>query len=325
MSSDEDRVLAYRATILARMINPKMGKARIQGLIREIYGIEISKNTVTGWIYRGKKPNFKPTGLEKSLFYGEAYELALSLASRGYGHKKIATLVSRELPIRVSALTVYRWIKGLSKPSVNKLIIKEETMDDFAYLVGVLMGDMSRSKAMLDVKDRDFALEAKRCLEKVTGKHYRITERNELYIINTKNRWLREIYKSKLWKTVAWLRPKPFLQGLYDSDGSISPWILNKEHLTSAVIRLTSANKELILLVEKLLKTKGMRPIIVERPEMRRTINGREVKFGKCYNLILRKQEDTLRFARYAGFRMKRKRIMLSFLCHLIRSYDSAR
>ena len=122
-------VEAYRAAVLLRLLTG-WGWHRVWRALNEL-GYVVSVNTVRDWLYRNRKPRFTPTSLEKSLFYHRAYKLALEAKKQHpeWGHKRIATYISKHLPIRVPATTVYYWITGRSKPNICLLYTSPSPRD----------------------------------------------------------------------------------------------------------------------------------------------------------------------------------------------------
>ena len=116
------------------------------------------------------------------------------------------------------------------------------------------MSDTRRiSKSSLKVKDRDYAEQYAYALYKVTGEQYEIGKKDGFYYIYVNGSPFRYIYNTSLWKIIAYMYTKKFLQGLFDGDGGVNVAAGKK---FSVSISLTNSNIELINYIEKLLHEK---------------------------------------------------------------------
>ncbi len=183
--------------------------------------------TLKTWYYSKKKHRLsKLNALDKSLFYHKAYNLALNLKKEHpeWGHKRISKELNNLLPIPLPITTVYYWITGRSKPSITYV----KVIPELGYLTGVLVGDYRRTNGGLNVKNRSFAEYYAWAYEKVTGVKLRIHEKEDkryggMYFYTKENGgFMKALWKSGLWKTIAYIYPVQFLQGLFVSEGTIS-------------------------------------------------------------------------------------------------------
>ena len=138
------------------------------------------------------------------MLYDEAYELALEAkrAHPKWGHKRVASYVSKRLPIRVPPLTVYFWVRGLSGPNVTPL----RPRPALGYLAGVLAGDYGRSRVSkgLRVRNREFAKHYARMYEEATGVKLEVHAGGEGYWRTYESAaWLKELWRSGLWRVAA--------------------------------------------------------------------------------------------------------------------------
>jgi len=294
-----------------------LGVQRVWRALREL-GFEVSVNTLRHWLYHGKKPRFKPTPLERSLFYHKAYEMALEAKRRhpDWGYKRIATYVSRRLPIRVPQTTVLCWLRGLSKPNATPV----RPCPALGYLVGVLVGDYRRSRVSkgLRVKDREFAEHYARMYEEATGVRPEVRPDGSGFYCTYENAaWLKELWRG-LWKVVALAYPTEFLRGLYDSEGCVSPEI-DRKHTTlkSAEVTLTVGDEEVKELAKTLLTKLGLEPVEEYEPPGVRVVRGREYEFNECWVLYLYGWNKLELFARLIGFREGKRKRRLELLLRI--------
>lgn len=282
---------AYRAVLLCRLAG--LGFAETRGIVREVFGAAIPRSVVKSWYYGRKKHRMaRLNALDKSLWYRKAYAFALKLKRKNpdWGHKRVATELGRHLPIRVPPLTVYFWLKNYSKPNITPIKICPE----LGYLVGVLVGDRRRTGHGLKVKDREF-VEYYTCMyEKVTGKKPKIVlDGDGYYRTSESGGFLRALWQTGLWKVVAYIYPREFLQGLFDSEGCISP---HTPFFNNFVLEIATGNLEVLSITRKLLKKLSYKTKTIAKPPQTRNINNKIFQFGLCYELIILggKQAGTL-------------------------------
>ena len=211
-----ERLVKYEAVLILRKAT-EWGAKKIARALNEL-GFPIPLSRVNSYLYYNKSPKLT-SPLIKSLFYHNAYELALKLKEENnWGCIRIKTEIKRRLGIWVPSITIYYWIMEGTRPSITPLKICPE----LGYVIGTLMSDCARSTCVrLNVKDKDYAENFVHALSTVTGKEIEVKERRGYYIVEISGTTLRYIVESRLWKVIAFLYPKQFLQGLFDGDGSV--------------------------------------------------------------------------------------------------------
>ena len=226
----------------------------------------------------------------------------------------MATYIGKQLPIRVPPMTVYFWITGRSKPNVTRV----RPCPALRYLVGVLVGDYTRSRKGkgLHVKDREFAEHYAEKYREVTGTKPNVHPEGKDYWRTRENAgWLRELWYSGLWRVVAHAYPLEFLKSLYDSEGFISPVIKwKKQVLYSVVVGLTIADEGVIEYVKNLLERHGLETSKIRGQPQVREIGNRVVIFKGYWKLYFRDWDKLSRFARLIGFREGKRRRRLELL-----------
>ena len=295
------------------------GYRRIKRILLLLYSVEVSENTLRRWLYEGKKPRFPLSAFERALFYHVAYELALKLKREypEWGHVRIASELSKLLPIHIPPSTVYFWITGRSRPNVTPVNLKE--LEAIAYCVGVLVGDYKRTVGGLKNRDRIFVEYYAEMYWRATGTRPNIgTTLDDINETFESGGWLKALWKTGLWKVFAWLKPKWFLKGLYDSEGNPSPKVYHKRRvLTGIVIILTIGNTEVKRIAKLLLERTGFK--VQERYDKGevREIRGKVAPFSGRWRLYIKGWNQAKRFAELIGFRVSYRREMLEDLLKL--------
>ena len=278
----------------------------------------------------GFKEDNKPlklTPLMKSLFYNDAYKLALKLKEEklNWNSERIRKEIKEKLGIWIPKSTVYFWITGRSKPNITPLRICPE----LGYVIGALMSDCTwSSKVKLKVKDEDFAKEFVCALSKVTGREYRVKrEKDGYYVVRLHGSPLRYIVESGLWKVIAYLFPKEFLQGIFDGDGGVSVCIENRPYSGPRFrvqITLTNTNSELLEYVKRLLKKFGIefsKRIYFKQGKIK-VIKGKEyLTKRECWEMVIERQRDVIKFNELISFKIKRKQKKLRDAVEILRRY----
>ena len=290
-------VEAYRAALLLRLLTG-WGYIRVCKALKKL-GYEISTGTVSDWFYRNRKPRFTPSSFERALFYHKAYKLALETKKQHpeWGHVRIATYISKQLPIRIPAITVYYWITGRSRPNITPV----KPCLALGYLVGVLVGDYIRAGGGLCVKDKEFIEYYVKKYEEVTGIRLNIHPKEDKWCTHESGSWLRELWYSGLWRVVAYAYPIEFLKGLYDSEGSIKPKInWKKNRLYDVEVSLAVSDMRIKEYVKPLLEKYGF--------------HVSEYFPGEYGCLYFSGWEALKRFAKLIGFREGKRRRRLELL-----------
>jgi len=303
----------YRAVLICKLAGLSFAETR--RIVREVFEVipkkKIPRSMLKNWYYGHKKHRMtRLNALDKSLWYCKAYELALELKREhhNWGYKKIATKIRKKLPIRVPPMTVYFWITGRSKPNITPL----KMCPELGYLVGVLVGDRRRTGDGLKVKDREFIEYYAHMYEKATGvKPNVILDRDGYHRTSEGGGFLKALWLTELWKVVAYIYPRQFLQGLFDSEGCIS----FRKSSPSYILKISTGNLEVLLTATKLLKKLGYKTKTYIKPPQTRTIGGRKIHFNQSYDLrILGGKKALYKFAAEVGFREGKRRKRLAAL-----------
>ncbi|RLE59740.1 MAG: hypothetical protein DRJ35_05050 [Thermoprotei archaeon] len=302
----------YRSVLLCRLAG--LGFAETKRIIYSVYGRAVPMHTLKDWYYGRRKHRLsRLNSLDRSLFYHKAYEIVLEIKAEhpGWGYKRVATELNKRLPIRVPSMTIYFWITGRSRPNVTPVRVVPE----LGYLAGVLVGDYRRTGGGLSVKDWGFIEYYVKVYEKVTGVRLEIHEKDDDYYGNkyfyTKENggFLQLLWKTGLWKTIAHIYPMEFLQGLFDSEGTIS------YTPKSTIIKITTGNKEVLATAKTLLESLGYKTHIYEEEPQTRNLRGEETAFKGYYILKLAKPKAILKkFATQIGFRESKRQTKLQTL-----------
>ena len=307
----------YRAVLMCKLAG--LGFAETRRIVEEIFGAAIPRSVVKSWFYGRKRRRLsKLNALDKSLWYHEAYRQALKLKEEhpSRGHKKITTEIRKKLPIRVPPMTVYFWITGRSKPNITPIKICPE----LGYLVGILVGDRRRTGDGLKVKDREF-IEYYACMyEKVTGIKPKIAlDSNGYYNTRESGAFLRTLWRTGLWKVAAYIYPREFLQGLFDSDGSIIPQKY-KNTIYGCKLTIVTGNPDTQKIIEKILHLLNYKSHTLKRRERTRIIKNKTYKFKPYYDIrIYLNKQQLNKFATEIGFREGIRRRKLAALLEALK------
>ncbi len=322
----DEELVGFEATLLLRNATG-WGCRRIKRVLDEL-GFSVPLSKIHDYLYENVVPK-STSPLIKSIFYNDAYKLALKLKEENptWGYKKIRKKIREELGIWIPATTVYDWITGRSKPNITPLKVCPE----LGYVIGALMSDCTwSSKVKLRVKDEDFAKEFAHALKRVTGKEYDVKkEKDGYYVVKLHGSPLRYIIESGLWKIIAFLYPKEFLQGIFDGDGGVSVCIENRSRFGPRFrvqITLTNTNFELLEHVKQLLKRFEIEcsKELCFKQGRRKVIRGKEYLTKRdCREVVIEKQEDVAKFYELIGFRIQRKQRKLKDAIEILRKYRS--
>ena len=116
---------------------------------------------------------------------------------------------------------------------------------------------------------------------------------------------------------MAYIYPGEFLQGLFDSEGSIRP---NALLISGYTLDVTIGNSEVLSLATKLLKKLGYRTKTSTKPPKTRVIDNRIVHFKQCYRIRILGGKQTLhKFAAEIGFREGMRRRKLAALLEALK------
>ena len=297
------------------------GYRKIKRILLLLYCVDVPESTIHSWLYKGRKPKFKLSTFEKALFYHVAYELALKLKQEHpeWGYKRIASELSKLLPVYIPPMTVYYWITGRSRPNVTPVNLKE--LGAISYCVGVLVGDYKRAGGGLRNRDERFVEYYAEMYWRATGIRLEVNPTEDGYYATYESGgWLRALWRTGLWKVFAWLAPRQFLKGLYDSEGNPSPQVNHRRRvLTGAVILLTTGDPEVKRIAKLLLERLSFEVHeYYEEGEEVREIEGRIVHFNSGYwKLCIYGWNQAKRFKELIDFRVSYRVEMLEDLLKL--------
>jgi len=301
-----------------------LGQRSICRLVKKKFENGISENTISSWIFYGRKP----FGSEKTQFKSLPKPPKEELWESYINQKQSAQKLARKYGVSTSI--VINWLKNYSiKPrthleSMNTCHIRSELSEqkirrptkeffkmskEKAYLLGVLCGDgcLCHDSIKLEIKyDKEFIKEFSRCLKEVYGldyKYYYYPRRDSLVLYASSKIICKDLSRYGKFGTFKWKIPKEilngpnekfacsFLRGLFDSEGSASRY----------VVRMSSANKTGITLTGKLLSRLKIKNKIIATKE-------------GYYALYITKRERLKSFKEKIGFTIKRKSKELEYL-----------
>lgn len=200
-----------------------------------------------------------------------------------------------------------------------------------AYLLGALVGDGSTKKrkdgqlyAVLRVKDRDFAEKFASIVNSCLKRSVNVIPEQNLHAVYVSSKLLVNLIRDKTFERIAERWPCPFLQGLFDADGSIC-YALKGNRLHKA-IDFSNTDKALVRLVQRLLERLDihytMRARTDKLGQVRVAPDGHIIKSKKLsYDLKLRTKKALLIFYRAVGFSIKRKAMKLETLVVLMENH----
>lgn len=116
--------------------------------------------------------------------------------------------------------------------------------------------------------------------------------------------FLRTLWATGLWKTIAHIHPKEFLQGLFDGERCISI----KKSASGYILKMSTGDLEVLLVASKSLGNSGYKTKINLNPPQTRIIDNRVINFKHSYSLhILGGKKALLRFTAEIGFRESKR------------------
>mgnify|MGYP003878458849 CR=1 FL=1 len=350
--------LGYVFLDCSELVSSWLDPEEVAGCIEAFLGVKVDAELVERWLEGDLEARPPPralrnTALERALFYRTAYERALELRGErpAWSAGRIAEALSRELPIYVPESTVRGWLKGRA-PSAAQLRV----CPALGYRVGVLRGDYDVKRCVLKVEDREFAEYYADMCEASSGVRPEVRPaRRGFWRVRDAAAGggaLRELDRSGLWKVVALMFPIEFLQGLFDSDGCVSPrveWhnffiyklkdvasllegvsVPRVEGMVAAVeaaserrLPLVACRDEMLVFDQRLVspiiklakrkwETVRMALVLLEVLGLKA-----RVKDGSIAEVVLEGWDRAERFAKLIGFKVSYRRERLSFLMKL--------
>ena len=294
----DEKLVQYEATLILRE-TLGIGDQRICNILNKLGFKNISVNTIKHWIYRKKAPR-KTSPLIKGLFYHKAHSIVHSLPTN-HTPRKIKKKLKEILNIWIPETTIRNWKNG-AKPTIKPIKLCPE----LGYIIGVLLSDGNKQRALLRVRDKDFAENYAKALKCVLGEEYQIKEK-DFYEVSARGSVLVYIIQSKLWKVIGFIYTKDFLQGLFDGDGSVNVTASKRFRIA---VSFTNSNFELIDFVNMLLQVKyGIRTRIntICKDGQIIHIKNKEYKVKETRQIIIYRKEDIRKFFNEIGFRIRRK------------------
>jgi intein-encoded DNA endonuclease-like protein len=244
------------------------GKAMAEKVVVEDPGPRGEGHTPQGQEQEGRR-KYLSRGLRIRLF-----DEVNRLRRDGLTYKEIIDEVWRRYGVKISKSSVSEWLNGIHNPYNGRHIPSIEFLEpsmELAYVIGAKLGDgyATRRRRIikgyndvtigLKVKDRDFAEEFGRCLEKVLGRRpIKLRYRNDVgkYVVEIWSQTLYELLKKpvdldKLKKYIEHCEKcmAAFIRGFADSEGYV-----NKR----GVIYISNTDYELLEYVKDLLKRLGI-------------------------------------------------------------------
>jgi intein-encoded DNA endonuclease-like protein len=248
---------------------------------------------------------------DRMKYYLKAIELRKSL---NWGSYRIANFLG------ISKGTVDCWLYYGAKPKYSRRKLSLSKGKEFAYCIGVILGDASVWKDKrgngwieLKAKDEEFVKRFAFCLQKILNKKdpYPIQKSGKYFRVIGGSIELYNFIKSKtLPELVGGCGPnfKCFLQGIFDSEGNPHIEAKNKFDVR---IGLSNTSLELLNFVQKILAEKfGIKSYILlcNKMQTEALIKNRKIRRNKnVYRLVISSWEDVKRFATSIKFTPKRK------------------
>lgn len=208
----------------------------------------------------------------------EVYEKATQLRKNGLGPSRISRLLD------VPKSTLCGWFYANQHPLGWTHQFSTKPSEALSYVIGVYLGDGTAYynktsqcyRVALKVKDRKFAESFSKNLARVVGRNkpYKVIElKGGLYSVEVGSYVLFNFLKqslAKLWSVIKAF-PQEFIRGFYESEGCFIIqkyyWNIKKEkHHRKTFqfhLKMSNLNKELLLIVKKLMEPLGFHPTLV--------------------------------------------------------------
>jgi len=292
------------------------GQRTIAREIQNVFRVNLSENTVSGWIHRhtipftNEKTQFKPKPIPPKKELYDFYLKKKTSASRLGQKYKVSTITAINWLVN-HGIKVRTHTESMNTPHIKKelseLRLTKPTKDymnltpEKAYILGVLCGDayIDNNFVKLEIrKDIDFMEEFLRCFKKVYGldyTYYYYKPRNS-YISNVNSKIIcKDLLSYGKFRTKDWFVPQciqdsgsmkiksSFLRGIYDSEG----------HVAKDRIDFTSLSRRGIRTSSNLLNQLG--------------IKHRIYKYKRYFTLGIYRKEHRSIFKKLIGFTIKRK------------------
>ena len=273
-----------------------------------------------------------PTDLER--IYKEVTDLR---RNKGLSYNKIKKIVEEKYGIKISKATIIRWVNNKANPFNRMKFISIKPCPELSYVIGAFLGDGNayfekgkyNYRVKLKVRDREFAVEFKTCLEKL-GYHplfyfERNATRTDRWVVEVRNKHLFFFLKKPLEELVKIAKdhPKEFIRGFFDAEGG--PLISTSNGL-KLYIHVSNTDKKLLEYIREMLKNLGISSEIKLLFKKGRKAYSRGRGFVTAnkdlYVLLIRNLEDVYKFYNEIGLTIKRKQEKLAYALYLLLKYD---
>ncbi len=320
----KEKILEIHSFAKNKKEKEKLGQRKISKLIKEKFKVEISENTIAGWIYfnnipyANEKTQFKQIPIPKKEKIYKMYIIERQSAQKMAGRYNVSTI------------TAINWLKGYGIPvrthkeSMNTLLIKKDLKNkklkrpikefsklspEKAYIIGVLCGDAHINNTCIRFEirnDEEFIKSFIRCIKEVYGLDYSYhyySKRNSFVSYISNQIICHDLLKHGKFKTFEWRVPKEiidnkdekiisnFLRGMFDSEGTSSKYCVSMSSANEMGINEVSTLLWIIGIGNKVMKTKS-----------------------GYYVLYITKKERLKKFKDKIGFTIKRKMESIAYL-----------
>jgi intein-encoded DNA endonuclease-like protein len=319
--SEKDKLKIWKGVLKVRKLG--LGQRRIKEIIKKRFHINISENTISGWIHHGHIP-----GRNKETWFKPKPKPSKNKLMNLYIKKEMSASAIAKI-FNTTPVTVLNWIKNykIRKRSLKEAMntsavkhvlrekkLKKPTKDfkpltkDKAYILGVLCGDAHIHPYTIRFeirRDKEFIKNFVDSFEKVYGIKFRYwyyQKRNSFVTYINSEIICKDLMRYGKFGTKRWEVPRAilncknheiiasFLKGFYDSEGYAKKY----------TISCSSINKRGIMGILKLLSKLG--------------IKGHLYKYKKSnsetyyYILHIYGRENIEKFRNFINFTISRKR-----------------
>lgn len=230
---------------------------------------------------------------------------------------------------------VRNWILGINRPRASvpssdyihfeKQLCTREITPDLAYVYGVALGDGyvgNQGNRMYTIElrtvDKDFADYFQCCLERWSGlKCYRYyfkkyctsisKKTSKVHFVRLQSKQAVKFVQNLSAENITGILIKPFLQGLYDSEGCVVYY----PKYNQKGVHFYNTDFHLVLLVKNLLEKLGIQGAIISKQKLyaKKSVDGAKTYNSKpwLYTLSLNKKEDIEKFYMRVGLNIQRK------------------
>ena len=317
---NRETVIKIYRTVLNLKKAHNLGQRKITTIINKKFEVNISENTIAGWLYSAnipyaqEKTQFKAKPKPKKNILQKLYceqKISASKLAKKFG---VSTIIA------INWLNYYGIKPRSHKESMNTLDTHAQLRSqrltyptksytsltpEKAYVLGVLCGDAHINKKFIRLEiryDKEFIAEFLKCVKEVYGTTYAFkyyTPRNSFVAYVASEIVCNDLLKYGKFGTFEWRAPEiishkskdiiaGFLKGYFDSEGCVHPYKID-----AASVNL-NALKDVQILLEKLeIKSK--------------------IYSGKKYHtIVVSRKENIRKFKEKIGLTIKRKQQRLN-------------